>query len=635
MTQTRDKMTNKEIRIIVLLLLVLTIFKSSYGIPVPHGMDGHIYDLDGITLARNVDFSVTDVNTGEFIQSKTYQNGMYSVSLDGDNGNTIIIKAWTKYHENSRTVTLEGVMRNVDLLLNLSRHEFAPIINSSPIKNAKEDELYYYDADAFDENEDVLTYSLLVAPNGMKINNTNGLVEWVPLDEQAGENNVTIQISDNFFNVTQSFVISVQWVNDAPLIISEPITEAFVSEWYYYQVNATDEENLILNYSLTKSPNNMQINKNGLIKWNPNKNHIGNNEVIVKVMDNSSYSMQKFNITVYAKLNGKKDISSGGGGGYVAYNLPDNETKEQDKEDKEKNIIKTIKITMKEGSVFEISLMSEKEIKLKINELSEMPEKVKGIEKRVYNYIEIKPDEESDKIQEAEIKFKVEKNWLTENKAEKNEIILNRYSDNQWQELETSQYKSDEKYEYYSAKSPGFSYFAISLKKIIEPDEFDLTGPKEQFIISGTIYKNRLRKQIDETEIRVTNLATNDIFETNTGAGGNSGTYYVIINGKKGDNILIEAMSKGIYQNTTIILNGDMKGINFILNDKGLSAITGYSLADIGINKMEVSMFIGLAIIFILFFHCFISRRSHKNQKAKKSPKKRKIKKRMNSKRKK
>jgi len=623
------------IKILIFILLVLTISTKASAIPVPHGIDGHVYDLDGVTLARKVDFSVTDTNTGEFIHSKTDQNGRYSVSLNGENGNSIIIKAWTKYNENSRNVILQGVMYNVDLLLNFSRHEFAPVINSSPIENATEDELYIYDVDAFDENGDELTYSLLVAPDGMKINSTTGLIEWVPKDEQSGENNVTVQVSDNFFNATQSFVINIKWVNDPPVIISEPITEAYVLEWYYYHVNATDEENGTLSYSLIKSPSNMQINKDGLIRWKPNKNHIGKNYVAVKVMDNSSYSTQKFNITVYGKTDEKTIISSGGGRGYAAYNLPDNETEEQDKEDKEKNIVKTSRITKTVGSIFEISLSSEEDIKLKINELNERPENIRGLEKKVYNYIEIKSDKDSGKIKEAEIKFKVKKSWLNENKAEKDEIALNRYSENKWEELETLNYKSDNGYEYYTAKSPGFSYFAISLKKIVEPDEFDLTGPKEQFIISGMIYKNRFRKQIDETELRATNLETNGSFETNTGAGGNSGAYYLIVNGKKGDKILIEAMSKNTYQNTTIILNGDMKGINFILNGKGLSAITGYSIADMGISKMEISIFIGLAIIFILFFHCFISRGSNKNQKAKKIPRKRKIKKRMNSKRKK
>jgi PGF-pre-PGF domain-containing protein len=609
-------MTNKKIKIFVLILLVLALFKSAYAIPVPHGIDGRIYDLDGITPARNVDFSVTDIDTGEFIKSRTDQNGMYSVSLDGDNRNTIIIKAWTKYNENNRTVSLQGVMRNVDLLLNLSRREFAPIFNSSPIIQATEDILYSYDVDVFDENEDELTYSLIDSPNTMKINSTSGLIKWIPADNQSGKNNVTVQVTDNLFNATQSFMINVQWVNDAPVIISEPINETYLLELYYYHVNATDEENSELNYSLIKSPNNMHIYENGLIKWKPNKNHIGKNEIIVKVMDNNSYSTQNFNITVYAKSSQRAVSPGGSSGGFFAPESKKDKTGKQDNKDNEKNIIKTRKIKIKSENVFEIIIKSEDEIKLSINELSKRPEKIRSPEKKVYSYIEINPDNDSEKIKEAEINFRVKKEWLNESNAEKDEVILNRYSENKWNEIETLHYKSDEKYEYYKSKTPGFSYFAISLKDIVESNEFQTTGPKEQFIISGTIYKNRIRRQIDETEVKVTNLETKDVFETRTGAGGNQGAYYVIIDGKKGDEILIEVMGRNIYQNTTIILQGDMKGIDFVLNDKGLSAITGYSIfdSDIKINNTKTSIAITILVIISLFSYCLFSKRSYEKK---------------------
>ncbi|MDD5086416.1 MAG: PGF-pre-PGF domain-containing protein, partial [Candidatus Nanoarchaeia archaeon] len=450
-----------------------------------------------------------------------------------------------------------------------------------------------------------LAYSLVVSPDGMKINSTTGLINWIPKDNQSGKNNVTIQVTDNLFNVTQSFVINVQWVNDPPIIISRPINEAYVSEWYYYHVNATDEENNELNYSLIKSPSNMQITKEGLIKWKPNKNNIGNNEVAVKVMDNESYSIQGFNITVYEKTDEKNVVSSRGsrGGGYFASYSENNEREEKDEKDKEKRVIKTTIIKKESGSIFQINLKSEKEAELIINEMNECPEKVRGIEKKVYRYIEI-INEDKGKVQEAEIEFKVEKSWLYENQADKYGVILSRYSGNKWEELETLHYNSDEEYEYYRAKTSGFSYFAVSLKKIVEPNNFDLTGPKEQFIISGIIYQNRMGKRASETEIKITNLATDYIFLTSTGALGEPGAYYIIIDGKKGDEILVEVTSKGIYKNTTIILNGDMKNVDFMLNNKGLSMIIGYSVSDLNAAKTGISFTITVIIIVLMVFYC-------------------------------
>jgi len=64
------------------------------------------------------------------------------------------------------------------------------------------------------------------------------------------------------------------------------------------------------------------------------------------------------------------------------------------------------------------------------------------------------------------INFKVEKGWLTENNADENYIVLNRYT-TVWNELETSKISSEPKYAYYKALTPSFSYFSISVKENI------------------------------------------------------------------------------------------------------------------------------------------------------------------------
>ena len=136
---------DKKIRILVYALLFLIVVQINYAIPVPHGIDGNIYELDGITPAgKGIDFSVYDIITGEFIQGKTKNNGYYAVSSNGDNGDLIIIRTWNKYHSSNRTVILQGVMHNVDLLLNMSMPQSPPIITSNPITEATEDELYIY-----------------------------------------------------------------------------------------------------------------------------------------------------------------------------------------------------------------------------------------------------------------------------------------------------------------------------------------------------------------------------------------------------------------------------------------------------------------------------------------------------------
>jgi PGF-pre-PGF domain-containing protein len=67
-------------------------------------------------------------------------------------------------------------------------------------------------------------------------------------------------------------------------------------------------------------------------------------------------------------------------------------------------------------------------------------------------------------IEKPVVCFKVEKTWLQDKKIEQNSITLNRYSDKKWSQLPVKLLKEDTKYLYFTAETPGFSFFAITGK---------------------------------------------------------------------------------------------------------------------------------------------------------------------------
>jgi PGF-pre-PGF domain-containing protein len=67
-------------------------------------------------------------------------------------------------------------------------------------------------------------------------------------------------------------------------------------------------------------------------------------------------------------------------------------------------------------------------------------------------------------IENAVLCFKVEKSWIQDENIDKSSVTLNRYSDMTWSKLPTSLSSEDDKYLYFTAKTPGFSPFAISGK---------------------------------------------------------------------------------------------------------------------------------------------------------------------------
>ena len=96
----------------------------------------------------------------------------------------------------------------------------APVLISEPIITATEDQLYSYQVEAIDSNGDDLNYSLIIKPEGMRIDSENGLISWTPVNNQVGTHQVTIEVSDGKLNVPQNFKIEVSNVNNPPQILT-------------------------------------------------------------------------------------------------------------------------------------------------------------------------------------------------------------------------------------------------------------------------------------------------------------------------------------------------------------------------------------------------------------------------------
>ncbi|MCW8997585.1 MAG: putative Ig domain-containing protein [Kangiellaceae bacterium] len=178
----------------------------------------------------------------------------------------------------------------------------APRIMSSPVLTAKVDEAYVYDVEAKDpDSGDTITYSLSQYPDNMSINPGNGVISWTPTLPQAGEQSVTVVVTDeDGLTDTQAFVITVDADNFPPVITSSPVTEAFVRTAYTYAVTATDDQASQLSFVLNVSSTNMSIDpQSGLISWTPDASQLGDNAVTIEVSDETGLqSYQSYVINV-------------------------------------------------------------------------------------------------------------------------------------------------------------------------------------------------------------------------------------------------------------------------------------------------------------------------------------------------
>ncbi|MEM7390807.1 MAG: PKD domain-containing protein, partial [Verrucomicrobiota bacterium] len=180
-----------------------------------------------------------------------------------------------------------------------------PRITSIPRNGALLGEVYAYDVEAEDPDEDPLTFSLTEAPFGMTIDTNTGLITWSPYT--TGTFPVEITVSDGRGGfAAQSYSLPVgtepQPVNAPPAITSDPIQTASTNTLYTYDVEATDPEFDPLSFSLTQFPAGMVIDpQNGLISWSTPAN-TGDFVVAVNVSDGQGgVADQQFVLSVVAQ----------------------------------------------------------------------------------------------------------------------------------------------------------------------------------------------------------------------------------------------------------------------------------------------------------------------------------------------
>lgn len=99
---------------------------------------------------------------------------------------------------------------------------------------------------------------------------------------------------------------------------------------------------------------------------------------------------------------------------------------------------------------------------LAVQQLPAFVASVPSFPHRIYQRFEIIPKQiVAETILQPTIEFRVQKSWVSQQKMGKNQVSLFRLVSNRWDDLGAKFLKEDVTYYYYSASTPGFSYFLI------------------------------------------------------------------------------------------------------------------------------------------------------------------------------
>ncbi len=108
----------------------------------------------------------------------------------------------------------------------------------------------------------------------------------------------------------QDLVDFFTFLNQAPVIISEPIINATEDQLYSYQVEASDSNGNTLIYAFSNKPEGMDINsESGLISWIPSNNQVGTHQIILEISDGKQSITQSFEIEVINVNNSPQILS--------------------------------------------------------------------------------------------------------------------------------------------------------------------------------------------------------------------------------------------------------------------------------------------------------------------------------------
>jgi VCBS repeat-containing protein len=173
----------------------------------------------------------------------------------------------------------------------------APIFSSTPPTSATETELYTYNVGVTDPDDSGLNSNIFItlntAPAGMVLDPNSGVITWTPPVAGATPVDVEIQVEDGNEDSSapqlQNWQISVDDVNDPPLITSTAPTTATEDTVYTYAVAVTDPDDANnganLTWQLTNAPSGMTVSSTGVITWTPLEGVLTSGAVTVQVAD--------------------------------------------------------------------------------------------------------------------------------------------------------------------------------------------------------------------------------------------------------------------------------------------------------------------------------------------------------------
>lgn len=127
--------------------------------------------------------------------------------------------------------------------------------------------------------------------------NSNGSISFTPKAEDTGMYYIVITATDKYGNVDfATFTADILKENTPPSIESIPAKTATVNQPFTLQINASDKDGALLDYSIENPAGDMEIDYNGIFSWTPAQT--GQKTVNINVSDGRLTTKANFKLTI-------------------------------------------------------------------------------------------------------------------------------------------------------------------------------------------------------------------------------------------------------------------------------------------------------------------------------------------------
>ena len=132
-------------------------------------------------------------------------------------------------------------------------------VNDAPVASAasattSEDQNVVVPLTASDIDGDVLTYSLDTDASNGSVTIEGSLVTYVPDQDFNGSDSFTFSVSDGEYTASAEITVTVNAINDVPVITSLAPATATEDIEYSYQVDVEDPDNASFDFTLDNAP---------------------------------------------------------------------------------------------------------------------------------------------------------------------------------------------------------------------------------------------------------------------------------------------------------------------------------------------------------------------------------------------